>query len=137
VEFRESDPVANGDGDGAEDAGDAEDAAHAEEPAQEPAEAPAEPGGRRHPSTIGGAFYLVVLAIVAAALVVVAQGDWRSGVKMIGGSLVFAAVVRAVLPAREAGMLAVRRRVVDVVLLVTVGVLLWFLSTSIPNQPPL
>lgn len=129
MEFRESDPVANGDG--------AEDADDAEEPTPEPVDEPEAPLGRRHPSTIGGAFYLVVLTIVAAALVVVAQGDWRTGVRMIAGSLIFAAVVRAVLPGREAGMLAVRRRVIDVVLLVTVGVLLWFLSTSIPNQPPL
>ena len=36
---------------------------------------------------------------------------------------------------REAGMLAVRRRLIDVGLLTAVGVALWFLSTSIPNQP--
>jgi hypothetical protein len=47
----------------------------------------------------------------------------------------FASLVRFVLPARDAGMLAVRKRLVDVALLVVVGVALWFLSATIPNQP--
>ncbi len=95
-----------------------------------------EPEGRRYPSTIGGAFYLVVLAAAAFGLGVVGHGNWRLGVKWIAASLVFAALVRLVLPARDAGMLAVRRRLVDVLLLAAVGVILWFLAGSIPNQPP-
>jgi hypothetical protein len=141
VEFREPEPVdehADGDGDDADDADEPETSPPLIDPPVDdvPAES-AEPTGRRYPSTIGGAFYLVVLLISAAGLVVVAQGDWRAGVKMIGGSLVLAAVVRLLLPAKDAGMLAVRRRAIDVVLLVTVGVLLWILSVTIPNQPPL
>jgi hypothetical protein len=66
---------------------------------------------------------------------IVARGSWRLGVKWIAASLVVAAVVRLALPSREAGMLAVRRRLIDVGLLTAVGVALWFLSTSIPNQP--
>jgi hypothetical protein len=97
----------------------------------------AEPQGRRYPSTIGGAFYLLVLLGSAVGLWLVSQGHWRAGVKAIAGALVFAAVVRLVIPAQQAGMLAVRRRTVDVVILVVIGVALWFLSTSIPNQPPL
>jgi hypothetical protein len=97
----------------------------------------AEPEGRRYPSTIGGAIYLLVLAVSAAGLVVVAQGHWRAGVKWIASALLFAALVRLVIPAPQAGMLAVRRRVIDVLVLVLVGAALWFLSTSIPNQPPL
>jgi hypothetical protein len=139
VEFREPEPVdehADGDGDDADD--DEETTPAVIDPPVDdvPAES-AEPGGRRYPSTIGGLFYLVVLLISAAGLVVVAHGDWRAGVKMIGGSLVLAAAARLLLPAKDAGMLAVRRRAIDVVLLVTVGVLLWFLSATIPNQPPL
>ena len=105
-----------------------------EPPADDPAGLP-DPEGRRYPSTIGGAFYLLVLAISAGGLGIVAHGNWRLGVKWIAGSLVLAAVVRLVLPARDAGMLAVRRRPVDVLLLAGVGVVLWFLSGSIPNQP--
>jgi cation transport ATPase len=90
---------------------------------------------RRRPSTVGGAVYLVVLAGAAAGVGIVARGSWRLGVKWIAASLVVAAVVRLALPSREAGMLAVRRRLIDVGLLTAVGVAMWFLSTSIPNQP--
>ena len=96
-----------------------------------------EPPSHRHPSTIGGAIYLLVLAGSAFGLAIVATGDWRIGVRWIGGSLILAAVARLLVPAREAGMLAVRRRVIDVTLLTAVGLALWFLATSIPNQPPL
>jgi hypothetical protein len=58
-------------------------------------------------------------------------------VKWIAAALVFGALVRLVIPAPQAGMLAVRRRWVDVVILTVAGVALWILSTSIPNQPPL
>jgi hypothetical protein len=97
----------------------------------------AEPEGRRYPSTLGGAFYLLVLAVSGVGLVVVSQGSWRLGVKWIAASLVLAAVVRLVIPANQAGMLAVRRRSLDVVILAFAAVALWVLSSSIPNQPPL
>ncbi len=97
----------------------------------------AEPEGRRYPSTLGGMFYLVVLGISAVGLAIVSKGDWRLGVKWIAGALLFAAVVRLLIPAPQAGMLAVRRRSVDVVILVAIGAALWFLSSSIPNQPVL
>ncbi len=97
----------------------------------------AEPEGRRYPSTLGGAFYLLVLAISGVGLVIVSQGSWRLGVKWIAGSLVLAAVVRLVIPDQQAGMLAVRRRSLDVAILALAGIALWVLSTSIPNQPPL
>jgi cation transport ATPase len=101
---------------------------------EQPAEL-VEPTRRRRPSTIGGAVYLVVLAAAGVGLSIVARGNWRLGVKWIAASLMVAAVVRLALPAGEAGMLAVRRRFLDVALLAAVGVGLWFLSVNIPNQP--
>jgi hypothetical protein len=95
----------------------------------------AEAARRRRPSTIGGAVYLGVLAAAGVGLGIVSHGNWRLGVRWIAASLVVAALVRLALPTREAGMLAVRRRLTDVGLLAAVGVALWFLSTSIPNQP--
>jgi hypothetical protein len=95
----------------------------------------AEPEGRRYPSTLGGAFYLLVLAGSAVGLVIVTQGSWRLGVKWIAAALALAAVVRLVIPDNQAGMLAVRRRSLDVAILALAGVALWVLSTSIPNQP--
>ena len=94
-----------------------------------------EPDERRYPSTIGGACYLVVLAVGAAAVVIAALGDWRLGVRLLAGALGGAAAARLVLPQRDAGMLAVRHRLLDVVLLVAVGVALWVLAGDVPEQP--
>jgi hypothetical protein len=105
-----------------------------ESEADVPAES-AEPQGRRYPSTLGGMLYLLVLAVAAAGLVIVTEGHWRAGVKAVAVGLVVAALARLVIPQQQAGMLAVRRRTVDVVILVALGVALFFLSTSIPNQP--
>lgn len=90
---------------------------------------------RRYPSTIGGAFYLLVLGVVGAALVVVGLGDWRAGIRLMGGALVFAALVRLALRSRDAGMLAVRHKVLDAVVLAALGGALLFLAGSIPDQP--
>ncbi|HRK48426.1 MAG TPA: DUF3017 domain-containing protein, partial [Nocardioides sp.] len=49
--------------------------------------------------------------------------------------LCFAALLRLVLPSRDAGMLAVRRRLVDMVVLGGMGAALFFLASTIPNQP--
>jgi len=105
------------------------------DPASEPDQESAELGSRRYPSTIGGAFYLVVLAVVAIAIGIVATGAWRTGIRWFGAALLFAAVVRAVLPARDAGMLAVRHRWWDFFLLAATGAALIFLAGSIPDQP--
>jgi hypothetical protein len=90
---------------------------------------------RRYPSTIGGAFYLVVLALGAVGIAIVWSGDWRLGIRCLAGALCFAALVRLVLPARDAGMLAVRNRYFDAVLLGGLGVAIFFLASTIPNQP--
>jgi hypothetical protein len=137
VELRDPDSTAGGDGGDGGEGGDTETPAPPDiaPPVDDvPAES-AEPEGRRYPSTIGGLCYLMALAISAVGLAVVTQGDWRLGVKLIASALVAAALVRLLLPAHQAGMLAVRNRAVDVVILTALGIALWFLSTSIPNQP--
>ena len=84
--------------------------------------------GRTYPSTIGGGFYLLVLAVSAIAIGVVGAGEWRLGIRWFGGALTFAAAVRAVLPAKDAGMLAVRRRWFDCLLLAGFGLALIVLA---------
>jgi hypothetical protein len=101
--------------------------------AEPPPDDPDEP--RRYPSTIGGAFYLLVLGAVAVAMVVVALDEWRTGVRLMGGALILAAVVRLVLRRRDAGMLAVRHKVLDAAVLILLGGSLIFLAGSIPDQP--
>lgn len=97
--------------------------------------AESQPEERRYPSTIGGAFYLLVLVATAVGVGIVTTGDWRLGIRCVGGALAFAALSRLVLPARDAGMLAVRNRFVDCFLLAGLGAALFFLAATIPNQP--
>lgn len=97
---------------------------------------PAESGAeedRRYPSTIGGACYIGVLTVVVAGLVIVATGHWRAGIEVFGGALVAGALVRLVLPSRDAGMLAVRARWLDATLLAGAGAALWILAATMPN----
>ena len=90
---------------------------------------------RRYPSTIGGAFYLVVLAVGTLGIGIAGTGDWRLGIRFLAAALCFAALLRMVLPRKDAGMLAVRHRLLDAVLLGGVGAALFFLAATIPNQP--
>ncbi|GAA3817631.1 DUF3017 domain-containing protein [Nocardioides panacisoli] len=108
-----------------------------EQPEEQPVEAAQPPADepRRHPSTIGGALYLGVLAAMATGLGVVWLDDWRTGVRILAGALAAAALFRLVLPQRDAGMLAVRNRFLDVAVVGVVAVVLFLLAASIPNQP--
>lgn len=89
---------------------------------------------RRYPSTVGGACYLLILGVTVLALVVVGLGHWRGGVHILAGALAAAAALRAVLPRRDTGMLAVRSRWFDIAVLGAVAVALWVLATTIPVQ---
>lgn len=90
---------------------------------------------RRYPSTIGGAIYIGVLAATAVGIGITWSGNWRLGVRWVAGALILAAVTRLVLPRRDAGMLAVRHRLFDCLLLGGVGAALIFLAQTIPDQP--
>jgi len=60
---------------------------------------------------------VVVFLVAAAGLLAVSQGFWRRGLLVVAASLLVAAVLRLTLPTRRAGLLAVRGRAVDVVVL--------------------
>jgi hypothetical protein len=107
-----------------------------EEPVTEsPGDGEPHEGERRYPSTIGGALYLLILGVCGAGIALVAGGDWRLGVRVLAAGLLVAAVLRLVLPAKDAGMLAVRHRAIDVTVLALLGGLIWFLAGDIPDQP--
>ncbi len=76
-----------------------------------------------------------MLLTAGLGVVLVVLDDWRVGVRVVAGALAAAGVLRLVLPQRDAGMLAVRHRFVDVALLVGVAVALYFLAGDIPDQP--
>jgi hypothetical protein len=90
---------------------------------------------RRYPSTIGGAFYLSILAVAGTALFITYRHDWRLGIQILGGSCLAAALIRLVLANRDAGMLAVRNRFIDVSLLTGAGLALIAVATTIPDMP--
>lgn len=73
----------------------------------------------KRPSTTGGIIYLVAVATMVCGLVVVVVGAWRTGVAVMGVAFAIAFAGRLVLPDEHAGMLRIRRRLVD---LVTMGV---------------
>lgn len=105
---------------------------HLSEYADASAEVPQVPSdGRRYPSTIGGAVYLVVLGASIVGTVIVTRGHWRLGIVWIACALLGAAVGRLVLPRTQAGMLEVRRRPLDVFILVGFAVALLALTASI------
>jgi hypothetical protein len=53
----------------------------------------------------------------------------------IGASLLLGSTARLVLPERQAGMLRVRRKTSDVVMLLLAGVALVVLAIVVPEQP--
>jgi len=91
----------------------------------------------RRPQTLGGVVYLVVVAMTLVGLALVGIGPWRSGVTWMGAGLLLAALARLVMSERGAGMLRVRRKWSDVLMLTVAGVALVVLAIVVPNQQPL
>lgn len=89
----------------------------------------------KQPSTIGGAVYLAVLVLALVGIGIAATGNWRLGVSWLGGSLLVATAGRLILPGDDAGMLGVRRRRFDTLLVGSVGIVLIVLASTIPDQP--
>lgn len=80
--------------------------------------------------------YLLLVAIGVAGLALVAFGPWRRGITLVGAGLLFAAVARGILPENDAGMLRVRSRWFDVVVMTGVGIAMIVLAGLIPDQLP-
>lgn len=76
----------------------------------------------------------VVLIGVGIALLLVGFDYFRRGAVVLAGSVLLAAFLRLLLPDREAGLLVVRSRRVDVIILGTLGVLLAVFAFWVP--PP-
>ena len=59
---------------------------------------------RRYPSTIGGAFYLGVLAVALGGVLIVAfGGSWRVGIRVLAGALAQAGVLSTAVDGWTAG----------------------------------
>ncbi len=73
-----------------------------------------------------------VLVVVAAGLLLVAAGNWRRGLLVMGLALVAAGVLRMLLPVRRLGFLAVRSTTTDVLLTTGGGLALALVAVAIP-----
>ena len=73
-----------------------------------------------------------MLLVVGAGLVVGGAGAWRAGAWCVAAGVLLAGVLRLLLPARRAGLLAVRSRRLDVALLLLLGLVLAVLAGTVP-----
>jgi hypothetical protein len=76
-----------------------------------------------------------VLVVVAIAFVRIGLQHWREGTTELGLALLLAAVLRAALPDRTAGLLAVRPRRVDVATYTAFGLVVILVSLTITGGP--
>jgi hypothetical protein len=89
---------------------------------------------RRRPALTQLPFALV-LAIVAVAALRIGQYHWRQGTALIGGALLVAGLLRAVLSSEQAGLLAIRGKAVDCLTYAGLATVILFLSFTITGGP--
>ncbi|MFV2196606.1 DUF3017 domain-containing protein [Nocardiopsis sp. LOL_012] len=90
-------------------------------------------GGSEPPFWLVQTPYALVLSALAAGIVVVAAAHFKRGPTIIAGALALAALFRSVLPGEWIGLLAVRRRWVDLATLVGMAVMLMVLAWVAPQ----
>jgi hypothetical protein len=76
---------------------------------------------------------LPLLLLAAAGLATAAAGPWRVGLVVTGAALLLAGVLRLALPPVRLGVLVVRARTLDALMLVAVGVALGALAVGLPG----
>jgi hypothetical protein len=93
------------------------------------------PGGRALRAARRDVPFLLVIAVLVAGFVFVrvAPQHWLRGVLIIGADLVAAGILRLVLPARQAGIMAVRSRPFDTVTYIGLGVLVITFGLLLPQ----
>jgi hypothetical protein len=96
-----------------------------------PGEVPPPPRRRRRPDPL-----IVVLAVMAVGFLLTWLHHPRMGMYVVAAAVGAAAVLRAVLPARDAGLLVVRSRTQDVVVLAVLTVALAVLAGVTPFPAP-
>ncbi|HEY6422914.1 MAG TPA: DUF3017 domain-containing protein [Pseudonocardiaceae bacterium] len=77
----------------------------------------------------------LVLTVLALAMVRIVQYHWREGTVIIGGALLLAAGLRAVLPPERTGLLGIRRRSLDVLTYGVFGLLMLAVALTITGGP--
>ncbi len=72
-----------------------------------------------------------VLAGVAVGLAIVASSHWRLGSTLIGASITLGGLLR-LLPQQRVGLLAVRNKALDTVVLLSIGIGIMILAFWVP-----
>lgn len=80
--------------------------------------------------------YVAVAVAIAIGVTLAAAGAWRFGVTVAGVAMVAGGVFRGAVPERSVGLLRVRRRSTDVVLMIGMGAVLIALAAMVPPPPP-
>jgi hypothetical protein len=89
----------------------------------------------RRKTTLANLPFALVLLIVAVAALRIGQYHWRQGAGLIGGALLVAGILRAALPAENAGLLAIRGKAVDFLSYVGLAAMILFLTFTIIGGP--
>ena len=81
-----------------------------------------------------GSIAYVVMSVICAVglLLIVGVGQWRGGSLVVAAGLMFGGVARFLLPDRLSGLLRVRRKRLDVLMLSGAAVVLAVIALSIP-----
>jgi hypothetical protein len=81
--------------------------------------------------------YALVLLVVVVGFLRITESHWRQGATMLGGALLLAALLRALLPEDQTGLIVVRRsRLVDVLTYAALGACMVFVSLTITPGGP-
>jgi hypothetical protein len=75
----------------------------------------------------------LAIAVGLAGLIVLTFYNWRNGVLIFGGGVLLAGLLRASLSDSAAGLLHVRSRMFDTLLLLGVGAAILLLGLIVPN----
>lgn len=75
--------------------------------------------------------FVLVFAVTVAAFVLIIGYRWRRGATLLGGALLLAGGLRAVLSDQRAGLLAIRSRAIDVLAYTAFGLALVAVAATI------
>ncbi|MPZ60386.1 MAG: DUF3017 domain-containing protein [Propionibacteriales bacterium] len=83
--------------------------------------------------SLGTVAFVGALGLTGIGVLVAAVGSWRQGAGYVGAALLLACLARMVLPDRMSGLLRVRRKAVDVVILGLLGGGIVVLALLVPD----
>lgn len=79
----------------------------------------------------GSVVFLLMVGAFVVGLVLAAADRWQAGVLCIGGALAGGALGRLLLPSRAAGLLRVRRKLIDTLTLGAMAFVIVFVALAI------